>query len=176
MHLRGSRSFAHVYFSWDDDNLYIGLVVTDKRKPVDVNVQRFWRKDCMELWVDLRNDKTQRTYTDCCHHFVFLPKGRRGNEELATAVEWKEPGAAIQETIFHHEDIEIASIVKRREYSLEARIPRSVIPTYDPVDHPVIGFNYHVNDVDRRRQWWSCGPDFPRQVDPSTWGSVELIE
>jgi hypothetical protein len=29
--------------------------------------------------------------------------------------------------------------------------------------------------VDRRAQWWSCGPDFPRHIDPGTWGSVELI-
>ena len=39
MHLRGSRAFAHVFFSWDDDNLYIGLDVTGKRKPVEVQVR-----------------------------------------------------------------------------------------------------------------------------------------
>lgn len=176
MHLRGSRPFAHVYFSWDDDNLYIGLDVTGKRKPVDVDPQRYWRKDCIEVWFDLRNDKTRRRYSEHCHQFILIPKGREGNAELATAGEFTHPGGPIQETILNHKEIEVASIVGRREYSLEARFPRSVIPTYDPINHPVIGFNYHVNDVDKRTQWWSCGQDFPRHTDPSTWGSVELIE
>jgi hypothetical protein len=175
MHLRGAKPFAHVYFSWDDDNLYIGLSVIGKRKPVDVDNVRYWRRDCIEVWFDLRNDKTRRRYSEHCHQFILIPKGRKGNEELATAGEFSQLGGQIQETILNHEEIEVASTVGRRGYSLEARFPRSVIPTYDPINHPVIGFNYHVNDVDRRTQWWSCGLDFPRHSDPSTWGSIELI-
>ena len=174
MHLRGNKPFAHVFFSWDDDNLYIGLDVTGKRKPVDVDTERFWRKDCLELWVDLRNDKTQRRYTEHCHHFFFLPKGRKGKTGLATAGECTEPGSVVQEHIFDHPEIEVASSVERGSYTLEARIPRSVIPTYDPANYPMIGFNYHINDIDRRTQWWSCGLDFPRHQDPSTWGAIEL--
>lgn len=139
MHMRGAKPFAQVCFSWDDDNLYIGLNVAGRKKPVDVDTRSLWRKDCMEVWIDLRNDKTLRRYNEHCHHFFFLPKGRKGNKELATACEWKEPGRPIQETIFDHEEIEIASIVKRREYSLEVRIPKSVIPTYDPIEHPSSG-------------------------------------
>jgi hypothetical protein len=60
MHLNGISPFAQVYFSWDDDNLYIGLSVTGKKKSVDVDAARFWRKDCLEVWIDLRNDKTRR--------------------------------------------------------------------------------------------------------------------
>jgi hypothetical protein len=175
MHLRGANPFAQVYFSWDDDNIYIGLNVTGKKKPVDVDTARFWRKDCLEVWFDLRNDKTRRRYSEHCHHFFFLPKGRKENNEIATAGECREPGSTIQETIFDYKEIEVASIIGKQEYSLESRIPRSVILTYNPIDHPIIGFNYHLNDVDRRAQWWSCGPDFPRHIDPGTWGSVELI-
>ena len=176
MHLRGTRPFAHVYFSWDDDNLYIGLSVTGKRKPVDVDNVRYWRKDSLELWFDFRNDKTRRRYSEHCHQFILIPKGRKANKELATAGEFSQLGGPIQETILNYEEIEVASTVGQWEYSLEARFPRSVIPTYDPVNHPIIGFNYHVNDDDRRRmQWWSCGPDFPRHADPGTWGSIDLI-
>ena len=176
MHLKSTRPFAHVYFSWDDNNLYIGLEVTGKRSPVDVDTSRFWAKDCLEVWIDLRNDRAQRRYTEHCHHFFFLPKGRKEDRELATAGECRQPGGAIQETISHHAEIEVASIVARGAYSLEARIPKSVLPTYDPANHPAIGFNYHVNDAERRAQWWSCGPDFSRHTDPSTWGSVELVK
>ncbi|MBC8232584.1 hypothetical protein H8E77_23805 [bacterium] len=174
MHLKGINPFAKVYFSWDNDNIYLGLSVIGKKKPVDVDAERFWRRDGLEIWLDLRNDKTQRRYSEHCHHFFFLPKGRKTNKELATAGECSEPGSSIQENIFDYEEIEVASVIGRREYSLEARIPRGAIPTYEPIEHPAIGFNYHVNDVDRRAQWWSCGPDFPRHIDPSTWGSVEL--
>jgi hypothetical protein len=106
----------------------------------------------------------------------LLPKGRKNNQEIATAGECREPGGAIPETIFDYEEIEVASVIRQREYSLEARIPRSVIPTYNPIDYPVIGFNYHLNDMDKQEQWWSCGKDFPRHIDPSTWGSIELTE
>jgi len=176
MHLRGADPFADVYFAWDDDNLYIGLRVTGKRSPVDVDTIRFWRRDCIEVWFDLRNDKTLRSYNEHCHQFFFLPEGRKANKELATAGECAQPGAAIQENIYDHEDIEVASVIVQGGYSLEARIPRIVIPTYDPVNHPVIGFNYHINDTDGRSQWWSCGTDFPRHRDPGTWGSIELVE
>ena len=175
MHLRGAKPFADVYFSWNDDNIYIGLNVRGKKKPVDVDTKEFWRKDCLEVWIDLRNDKTHRRYSEHCHHFFFLPKGHKENKELATAGECREPGGPIQDTIYNHEEIEVASITGLQGYSLEARIPKSVIPTCDAINHPVIGFNYHLNDVDRRTQWWSCGTDFPRHVDPSTWGSIELI-
>ena len=176
MHMTDSRPFAHVYFGWDDDDLCIGLAVDGKIFPVEVDTRSFWRKDSIEVWIDTRNDKTQRRYTEHCHHFFFIPEGRKGKPKLATACEWKEPGSAIPDTIFDHPDIKVAAVIERGGYSLEARIPASVIPTYDPVNHPVIGFNYHINDTDRRSQWWSCGQDFPRQSDPSTWGSVELIK
>ena len=176
MHLRGVRPFARVFFGWDYDNLYFALDVTEKRKPVEVHTRQPWRGDCIEVWIDTRNDKTQRRYTEHCHHFFFVPKGRRNKPELATACDWKEPGSPISDTIFDHPDIEIAAIIEKRGYSLEARIPRSVIHTYDPINYPLIGFNYHINDIDRRSQWWSCGQDFPRHTDPSTWGTVELIE
>ena len=176
MHMGNSRPFANVYFGWEDGGLCIGVDATGKVSPVVVDTRRFWRKDSIEVWIDTRNDKTQRRYTEHCHRFFFIPRGRKGKPELATACEWKEPGSAISDTIFDHPDIEVASIIGEQGYSLEARIPLSVIPTYDPVNHPAIGFNYHVNDTSRRAQWWSCGEDFPRQSDPSTWGSVELMK
>ena len=176
MHLIGQKPFADVYFSWDYDNIYIGLSVANKITPVDVDPMRFWTKDCIELWFDLRNEKPVRRYTEHCHHFYLLPQGRKTDNQLATAGECREPGSAIQETIHNHEEIEIASIVEQNTYSLEACIPRSVIPTFDSVNYPLIGFNYHINSTDRKAQWWSCGTDLPRHVDPSTWGTIELVE
>lgn len=176
MHMRGSDPFAQVYFGWDDDNLYLALEVPEKRKPVEVHTSQPWRGDSIEVWIDTRNDKTQRRYTEHCHHFFFIPKGRKDDSNLATALDWKEPGSPLADTIFDHPDIEITSVIGKRRYSFEVRIPSSVIHTYDPVNHPFIGFNYHINDADRRSQWWSCGQDFSRHTDPSTWGTVQLVE
>jgi len=175
MHLRNSVAFANVYFTWDEENIYIGLNVARKRNPVEVDSNRFWRKDCLELWLDMRNDKTKGVYTEHTHQFFFLPKGRKEDRNLATAGEASQPGSSIQEIIYDHKDIQVASIIKRDGYSLEACISRNAISTYDPINYPFIGFNYHINDTDGRTQWWSCGTDFPRHRDPSTWGTVELI-
>jgi hypothetical protein len=84
MHLRDTSRFAKVYFSWDDDNVYIGLKVTGKKKAVEVDAERFWRRDCIEVWLDLRNEKKRR-YSEHCHHFFLLPKGRKEDKERATA-------------------------------------------------------------------------------------------
>lgn len=176
MHLRHSIPFAEVYFTWDDENIYIGLSVNRKNSPVEVDNRHFWRKDCMELWLDMRNDKTRQTYTENTHQFFFLPKGHKSNKELATAGEANQPGSTVQEIIYDHKDIEVASVIKPDGYSLEARIPKSVIPTYDPVNFPDLGFNYHINNTDGRTQWWSCGTDFPRHRDPSTWGTINLVK
>lgn len=176
MHLIGKNPFADVYFSWDYENLFIGANITDKRYAVEVDTIRFWQKDCIEVWIDLRDDKSLRVYNEHCHHFFFLPMGRKENSKLATAGECREPGSTISETYYDHPDIEISSIILEDGYSIEARIPISVIPTYDPINYPKIGFNYHINDTDGRTQWWSCGTDFQRHIDPSTWGTIELID
>ena len=135
MHTRGITSFADVYFSWDEDSIYIGLNISGKISPVDVNTTRFWEKDCTEVWLDLRSDKSLRRYNEHCHHFFLLPIGRKTSKELATAGECREPGSTIQESIYDHPDIEIASVIEKNGYSIEARIPLSVIPTYDPVSY-----------------------------------------
>jgi len=176
MHLKDRTSFSQVYLSWDEESLYIGWRVQGKRKPVEVDPVRFWRRDCLEVWIDLRNDKSRRRYGEHCHHFFLLPRGRKEDRERATVGECREPGGSIQETVYDHQSIEVASLIRRTTYALETRIPRDVIPTYDPSQHPIIGFNYHATDTDGRAQWWSCGPDLPRHIDPSTWGSVELVE
>jgi hypothetical protein len=176
MHLSNQKPFADVYFTWDYDSLYIGLNVPSKNIPVDVDRFRFWTRDCMELWIDLRNDKSLRRYNEHCHQFFLLPMGHKSNTQVATAGECTQPGSNVQETIYDYEDIEIASIINKNGYSLEARIPKSVIPTYDPANFPLIGFNYHINNTDGKSQWWSCGTDFARHFDPSTWGTIELVE
>jgi len=176
MHLINRTPFAEVYLTWDYDNIYIGYEVINKVNPVDVDPIRFWAKDCMEVWLDLHNEKPVRAYNEHCHHFFLLPKGHKKNTQLATAGECREPGSFIQETIYDHEEIEIASRITPKGYIIEARFPRSVIPTYNPIEYPIIGFNYHINNTDGKSQWWSCGPDFSRHTDPSTWGSVELID
>ena len=176
MHLTGQKPFADVYLAWDYDNIYIGWNVPSKNTPVDADPNRFWTKDCMELWLDLRNEKLSRRYNEHCHHFFLLPRGRRSDEKLAVVGEAREAGSSIQDTIYEHREIEIASIIKKNGYSVEARIPKSVIPTYDPGNFPTIGFNYHINNTDRKAQWWSCGTDFARHVDPSTWGTVEFVD
>ncbi|MGB9596011.1 MAG: sugar-binding protein [Candidatus Poribacteria bacterium] len=176
MHLINKTPFAEVYLTWDYDNIYIGYEVSNKINPVDVDPIRFWIKDCMEVWFDLRNEKPVRAYNEHCHHFFLLPKGHKKDNQLATAGEWKEPGSSIQETIYDYEGIEIVSKITPKGYIVEARFSRSVIPTFDPVEYPIIGFNYHINNTDGKSQWWSCGPDFARHVDPSTWGSIKLID
>lgn len=176
MHLINKAPFAEVYLTWDYDNIYIGYEVKNKINPVDVDPVRFWTKDCMEVWFDLHNEKPVRAYTEHCHHFFLLPKGRKNDAQLATAGECREPGSAIQDTIYDYVDIEIASKIMPGSYILEARFPRSVIPTFDPIEYPVIGFNYHINNTDGKSQWWSCGTDFARHLDPSTWGAVRFID
>jgi len=176
MHLINRTPFAEVYLTWDYDNIYIGYEIINKVNPVDVDPIRFWAKDCMEVWLDLHNEKPVRAYNEHCHHFFLLPKGHKKDTQLATAGECREPGSVIQETIYDHEEIEIASRITPKGYIVEARFPRSVILTYNPIEYPVIGFNYHINNTDGKSQWWSCGPDFSRHTDPSTWGSVELID
>ena len=176
MHLKDRTPFSQVYLSWNEEGLYIGWRVQGKRKPVEVDAVRFWRRDCLELWIDLRNDKSRRRYSEHCHHFFLLPRGHKEDRERAIVGECREPGGPIQETVYDHRGIEVASLIRKTTYALEARIPRDVIPTYDPSHHPIIGFNYHVTDTDGRAQWWSCGPDLPRHIDPSTWGAVELVE
>ena len=163
--------FATFYTAWDDAHLYLATQV-NLRRPPRVNVRRFWEGDCLEVFLDLRGTLVHNAFNEHCVHFFFVPEGT-GNAEAHGGR--CEAGVDNQVAVAHDEQIAVAGQTVAQSYTLEIALPRDAIPTFDPVAHTSVGFNYVLHDATGRTQCWSVGKELHTYRDPSTWGVLELM-
>jgi len=171
--LEGQEPFAEVYLGWQETGLFVALSVPDKAR-VRVDQQPFWKGDCLEVWIDTRNDKTRREFDEFCRHFYFLPRGGGPDGQAALAGQ-AHPGGLKEQTRPHLPEVDVASVVTDHGYTLEAFLPASLLHGFAPQDHPEIGFTYHVNDVQKGQQALSVGKECPIHCNPSLWATARLV-
>ncbi len=163
--------FATFYAAWDDGHLYFATQV-NLRRPPRVNPRRFWEGDCLELFLDLRGTLAHNAFGEHCVHFFFLPQGA-GNPRAHGGR--CEPGVDNQVAVADDELLDVGGQAVAQGYTLEIAMPRDAIPTFDPIAHGSIGFNYVLHDATHRTQCWSVGKELHTYRDPSTWGVLELV-
>jgi hypothetical protein len=163
--------FGVVHTGWNEGGLYLCVRANLRREP-RVKPGRFWEGDSFEVFFDLRGALARDTYSEFCYHFYFLPVGN-GNRTPRGGL--CEPGVANQIAVADLEGLAVASVAFAQGYRLEIAIPRAVIPSFDPVNHAQIGFNYILHDAFGREQYWSAGRELATYRDPSTWGILNLV-
>ena len=109
-------------------------------------------------------------------------KGQYGGDTIRMNTVWQEAmmlpiGCAREEP----KPVEPSSLEARSQkqtggYVLEVFIPSAALTGFEPTDHPRLGFTYLVNDRELGQQTFSCPSEFPFAVDPSLWGTLELVE
>ncbi|MCD6384344.1 hypothetical protein J7M23_01065 [Candidatus Sumerlaeota bacterium] len=52
---------ANLYCYYDNDNLYVAVQVTDDDVRGTFTGDQLWRNDCLELWIDAKNDRNRFT-------------------------------------------------------------------------------------------------------------------
>ena len=65
---------------------------------------------------------------------------------------------------------------RKRGYQMEIRLPAVGMNGFQPREFSRLGFNYVLRDIEHGVQSWAIGRDPPLVHDPSTWGSIELID
>jgi len=171
--LDGRRGFAEVRLTWDEQGLYVGLRVTNKRNVVS-HRQRPRAADALFLWVATRDVRDVHRASRFCHQFVALPRGGGTDRQKATA--WQSPIHRAREQAPQCEPgrLKVASAVEADSYGLELILPASVLNGFEPDECPRLGLTYLVCDHEHGWQSWTSPHHLPFDWDPSTWGTVEL--
>lgn len=173
--LEGRAPWAEVRAGWSTEGLRLWVHVSGKRLPVRCDIGRPTECDRFEIWVDTRDTHNVHRATRFCHQFVFLPSGggaRRDqpHAEPLTIHRAKEDARPVGRNV-----LKVRSEKRIDGYVLDALLPATALSGFDPAEYPRLGFNYAVCDHELGEQTFSCGHPLPFHLDPSTWGTLELV-
>ncbi len=173
--LNGGPYFADLRIGWNEAGLLIQLVVAGKKQPPWCRDGRWVDSDGLQLLIDTRNTKEVHRATQYCHRFALLPAGigRGLAEPIARAV--KVDRAREEPKAIAADALRVRSERQPAGYRLEAYVPADALTGFDPIEHPVIGFNYVVVDRELGWQSYQLSHEMPHFLsDPNLWGALEL--
>lgn len=129
---------ATFYFLWDNSFLYMAALIYDNEIISDLNDERIWMNDCIEIYLDPDNDGL-KWQDKADFQFGFSPSETEESDKVKIW-EW-----------FHNnkcKNVKAKSkINKDEEYTIEAAIPWSEI-NIKPQKNKVFGLSIGLNDVD----------------------------
>lgn len=167
------KRFAEVLAGWNERGLHFRVHVSGRRRPVQVDADRFWRLDCFEVWIDTRGDRSVRQATRFCHHFWCLPiSSRRVPTPKAGQADIR--GARENAPRCDPDLLQAAAHVRADGYELLFTVSAGALTGFDPAESSTIGLAYHVSDVDFGAQAFPYPKDVPLERNPSLWAAVEL--
>jgi len=169
----------YLMVQWDYTGLYFAYTMVDDDDDIGSGAHRFWENDCLELWFDFSNRRTD-TRSEDQQQFWFWPFGAK-----------PEPGSIGGETIMpgcrfdprfradskSPDDPRMA--VKRttspRGYQVELYVPKASFKKPDLTPGRVIAFDFSIhNGVGAYLRWT---PELGKQgsMTPSIWGDLALL-
>lgn len=171
--LEGKHDFAPVWVCWNETGLAIGCQVENKRTPLRCDPANYWKGDNLRVCIDTRPSSENKRATRFCRQFYFLPAGGTDGKSPVAGV-GKFQRAREEAPPTRTELIRVASRVTASGYSLEAIVPAECLPSFDPIEHPRLGFYYILEDSDHGQQYLTVGDDLLWYADPSTWAMAVL--
>lgn len=174
--LGGSSSApaAKISLAWAPDGLY-GLVEVAEADVDNPDPRSFWGCNCLELFLDTRDDKHDRTFAAGDHQFWFVPMPA---EHRVYAGQWKR-GDETPETRYDLRTVEGVAVAKGRGYVMEFRLPSTEIKNFPPASGRTIGLNLNLTLKTKqgpRELSWPTPKNAGAPGRPSLWGTVELGE
>jgi hypothetical protein len=168
------RVDARVYLAWAPEGLYgaaeVPGAVLDKTDP-----RSFWEGNCLEIFIDSRNEKRDRAYEPGDHQFWFVPLVA---EKRVYAGQWKR-GGEIPETRYDIPGVRGVALAKGDGYVMEFLLPASEIQKLKPAPGGTIGLNLNLTIKGKqfsREVYWPAPKSLNIQDRPGAWGAMDLVE
>lgn len=161
-----------VSLAWAPDGIY-GLVEVADAELENPDPRSFWACNCLELFLDGRNDKRDRTFTTGDHQFWFVPLVTEGR---VYAGQWKR-GDETPETRYDLKAVRGVAATSGRGYTMEFRLPASEFKSLPLEGGRKIGLNLNltIKTKDASREvFWPSSKASGAPGKPSLWGTVEL--
>ncbi len=168
-----SEASARIYLAWSPEGLYVAAEVRNSIVKA-TDPRNFWTGDCLELFIDNRNDKRPRSFELGDHQFWFVPLIDEGR---VYAGQWKR-GNEIAETRY---DLPVKGAVRKIEggYIMEFLLPASFLQGFKPQVGAKIGLNINLTVRGKhydREVYWHRQKDWGVLHSPHLWGTVELCD
>lgn len=168
----------YLMVQWDYSGFYFAYQMVDDEDDTNIDRKNFWEGDCLELWVDLSNRRSD-TRAEDQQQFWFWPLGSR-----------REPGSLGGELIMPGQRTEMLSAnatgsdaprmaVKRtvnpRGYQVEIYLPLARLRNGNLTPGRIIAFNYSTDNGNNAYFWWTTELGKAASMTPSTWGDLILL-
>ena len=172
-----------LYTQWDDDNLYVAAIVNQHIRnvhdsPLPENIERE-NTEALHLFIDTTLNRSPGMYKDSDHHFVFTLLNTRESQPGVQSSQIHHHLDAIRHNINDRKEIEANVSKTEGGYTLEARIPKSlVLNGFDPDVGKSLGFNYVMTNLKLTNHpsgWFAYGTS-NLNAPPNRWNTVELTD
>ncbi|MFZ2655892.1 MAG: sugar-binding protein, partial [Victivallales bacterium] len=137
------------WLGWDKANLYVAVQVSGKFKPQRPDsLEKFWANDCIEVFIDAKNQKTEM-YNDDAAQIFLCPLGVKDDRPFGGRIERRKMGDAVGVVATLAEPkITIGSSAGDSGYCIEASIPWSIVSqSFSPVAGQMIGMDLAINHM-----------------------------
>jgi hypothetical protein len=155
---------AVVYTMYDQNNLYVATEVTDDALEKGFTGASNWQNDCIEIWIDGAGDDgtmTDRGGND--------PDNYQFNVDV-NGLPWIYRNDNSAKLLA---EMETASSNQGTNYTVEAKIPFSVIPELDLNKSRIMGFGISFVDSDKG-VWNHIIWQGEIENEPTQWGDLEF--
>lgn len=171
--LRGEDPGAEVYLGYAPEGLYVAVKVDRARADV-TDPRSFWSQDCLELFLDTRNDKAVRSaYQPTDHQFWLCPLI---GEKRAYLGRWKR-NEEIRATEYDVPDIQSACRRMGTGYVMETLLPASRLLGFAAERGRKLGLNLNLTTQSRdgsSEVFWPFSKTDEAPTQPQRWGLAEL--
>ena len=168
----------YLMVQWDYSGFYFAYQMVDDEDDTNIDRKNFWEGDCLEVWLDLSNRRTDSRQEDQ-QQFWFWPLGSR-----------REPGTIGGELIMPGSRPELISAnaagpdaprmamkrtVNPRGYQIEIFLPLSRLRKGSLTPGRIIAFNYSTDNGNNAYFWWTTELGKMASMTPSLWGDLTLL-
>jgi len=163
---------ASIHLAWAPDGLY-GLVEVPEANLDNPDPRSFWAGNCLELFLDSRDRKGERSFQRGDHQFWFVPLVK---EDRVYVGQWKRADE-IAETRYDIPGVEGVAVAKGQGYLMEFRLPAHELQGFQPRPGASLGVNVNLTIRGgelNREVYWPESKDKNVATQPGLWGSMEL--
>ena len=166
---------AQFWMAWAPEGLYVAVKVEDSMIDV-LDPRSFWGgSDCLELCLDMADNKTPRQYVPGDHQFWMMPLAAQNRVYVG---QWKR-NEEIPATLYDIPDIRSSARALGTGYVMEFLLPAAHLQKYQPKAGTRIGLNFTLTIKGRkfdREAFWPESKSVGIITVPQSWGSIELAE
>jgi hypothetical protein len=164
---------------WDYTGFYFAYKMADDEDNTDMDARNFWVGDCLELWFDFGNRRTDERSEDQ-QQFWFWPVGSRhlpgiiGGEAIMPGNRYEARFHA-NSTSPNDPKMAVKRTTNPRGYQVEIYLPLACFRKPDLTPGRIIAFNFSIHNGEGAYLRWTTELGKQESMTPSVWGDLVLL-